>query len=103
MERQRGQRARRHNEQAALVADQRFDRRQQRGVEIVRQRQIKQPGLAGGVARLGDVESAPERGDLFRQGVSADWERLPVEAVARQRKDIAFLLGDREQHHRLIG
>ena len=102
MKRQRRQSARWRDQQAALVLDQRLDRPEQRAVELMGERQIEQTGFSGSLGQTGEIEPAPERGDLLRERFRTERQRLPVKTIARDGKDKAFLFGDREQHHRLV-
>jgi len=49
-----------------------------------------------------DIKAAPERRHLLGQRLSANRDRLPIETVAGQCKDVAFLGGNGKQHQRLI-
>ncbi|MEH2558946.1 hypothetical protein V1286_006475 [Bradyrhizobium algeriense] len=94
MERQRRQCARRHDQKRGLFLDQRIDRRKQRSIQFMGECEVEQPGLAGCIARLADVQPAAERGNLLRQGIRAERDRTPLDTLARHRENIAFLLGN---------
>jgi hypothetical protein len=102
MEWQCGERARRDHEQAALVLHDRFDRAEQRCIELVGKRKVEQAGFAGGIAGAADIEPLAQRGHLLRQRVRAERDLLPVEAIAGDCGDVALLLDQRKQHHRFI-
>jgi hypothetical protein len=102
MERQRGQRARGRHQQAPLVFHDGLDLAEQRHIELVGAREIEQLRFAGGIAGLADVEPPAEGGNLLRDRIRTERNPLPVEPVARQRDRIAVLVGNGEQHHRLV-
>jgi hypothetical protein len=87
-----------------LVLDQGLHRPDQRGIELVRQREVEQ--LAGlllidfvlNAIDSVDIESQSERGNLLRQDIGGQWDRLPVEPVPRQREDVAFAVAGQEEH-----
>ncbi len=102
MERQRRQRARRHDQKRGLVLDQCIDRCKQRSIQFMGEREVEQPGLAGCIARLADIKPAAEHGNLLRQGIRTKRDRTPLDTLARHRENVAFLLGDRELHYCFI-
>ena len=69
MERQRGERARRHQQEMAPVAHERFDRGHERVVEVMRLAEIEQHRLAprDRVVEFTHVEAAAECGDPGRK------------------------------------
>src|SRR5262249_59170375 len=79
MERQCGERARRHHEDMALVLDQRLDRPEQNTVKLMRSSKIKQLGLS--------------RSGGFRQVVDMD-SREPVRRNDQPAAQLAAKLGD---------
>src|SRR6516165_2494580 len=71
----------------ALVANQRLDRTDKRVVKFVRETEIEQPPPAAAKEHV-NIEPAPERGDLLQQGLAVQRNCLPLEPLARQRKDV---------------
>src|SRR5438105_883652 len=85
----------------ALAADQRFDGTDQRIIQLMREGKVEQ---SAPVSTKEDtrIEPAPECRDFLLQRLLAERDRLPIETVAGQRKDVAFLVGGGKQHQRLI-
>src|ERR1700730_1130149 len=86
-----------------LVLDQRLDRTDERDVKLIRQSEVEQRQLAGWLLQLREIEAAAQCGDLLRQVFCPDPDRVPAEAIARQRKDVALLVSRQEEDQRLIG
>jgi hypothetical protein len=103
MERKRGERARRHDQEMPLVLDQLLDGTDERDIKLVRESEVEQHRLAGGLLQLVEIEAATECGDLLREVLGTDPNRAPVEAIARQREDVALLLAGEPEDERLIG
>src|SRR3954447_8657697 len=79
----------------SLVLDERIDRTEEQGIELVRNHEIE---LLHGV----ELEPAAERRNLGCDVISAGWDRAPVEAVGCDREDIALLIAGYEKNKRLI-
>ena len=103
IEGKRGKRPRRHDQEMPLVLDQRFDGTDERDIKLVRESEVEQHRLAGGLLQLVEIEAAAECGDLLREVLGTDRNRAPVEAIARQREDVALLVSGQEEDQRLIG
>ncbi len=92
MEGKRGERARRHDQEMPLVLDQLFDGTDERDIKLVRESEVEQHRLAGGLLQLFEIEAVSECGDLLREVLGTDPDRPPVEAIPRQREDVALLV-----------
>ena len=86
-----------------LVLDQRLDRTDERDVKLIRQSEVEQRQLAGWLLQLREIEAAAQCGDLLRQVFCPDPDRVPAEAIARQRKDVVLLFPGQEEDQRFIG
>ncbi len=86
----RGKRARRHDNQALLVLDHPFHRADERHVKLVRERKVEQDRLAGCFLQLLKIKTGSECRDLLSEILGAHCYRVPVEAVAREDKNIGF-------------
>src|SRR6185369_11490835 len=90
--------------QMRLVLDERFDRAEQGAVQLVRDTEIEEAALvAAGLLEVVDVKSTTEGDNLLRQLFRPDGNRLPVEALAGQRKDVAFFVAREPEHQRFVG
>src|SRR5262245_50998258 len=78
-----------------LVLDQRIDRSDEQGKELVGEAEIER---LHGV----EFESAPECGHLAGDGIPAGGNGAPVETVGRHRKDVALLLAGEEKYERFV-
>ena len=105
MERQPGERARRHEQEMALVLDERLDRAEQRRVQLVRKVEVEQLRAAGIDRELQvvHVEAAAERRHLGAQVLLADRDHLPGDAVRRQRENVGLTLARKPEDERLVG
>ncbi len=101
MERQRGQCAGGDHEELLLVLDQRVDGSKKACVKFVGEVEIKQPRLT--CEELIGVEALAERPKLLRQGIGAERDDLPVEAVAGEREDSALGVAGQKEGERLVG
>src|SRR5208337_3570882 len=72
-------------------------------VKLVREIKVEQHRLAGGLLQLFEIEAVAECGDLLREVVGPDRNCMPIEAVPRQREDVALLVSGQEEDQRLIG
>src|SRR5262249_29651308 len=91
MERERGEDARRHDEQMALVRDQWLERCEERRIKLMGSVEIEQLRLATvhRIQEFVDIEPAAERFDPGGQ-LSCDRDGTPVELLARYGKHVAF-------------
>src|SRR5271165_1450526 len=91
MERQRGQRPCRNDEQMALVLDHPFDRTDEGGVKLECLCRVKLSGFARGIGRGIDEKTAPQIDHLGGERISAEGYCLPGVALPREREDIALV------------
>jgi hypothetical protein len=99
----RGKRARRHDNQALLVPDHPFHRADERHVKLVRERKVEQDRLAGCFLQLLKIKTGSECRDLLSETLGAHCYRVPVEAVAREGKNIGFFFARQPEEQRLVG
>ena len=104
LERQGGQRARRHDQQIVLALEQRLDRAQQVLVGLMREREIEQVVLVGRASRPRSTFSPRRNAATFlRQGLGSERQAVPVDAFAGQREQVGIGFARDPDDHRLVG
>ena len=65
--------------------------------------EVEQCGLGGEILQFFELEASTHRGNPLRKLVAAEWNGVPVKAVASQRENVAFLSASKPEKERLVG